>query len=47
MSLKNPSKSVIKKLISRIVISDGEKKNVKVYLRFRNLTEIAKDMVQA
>lgn len=47
MSLKNPSKSVIKKLISRIVISDGEEKNVKVYLRFRNLTEIVKDMVQA
>ena len=42
MSLKEPSRGVIKSLISRIVVYDnGDSKEVKVYLRFKELTYLA------
>lgn len=42
MKLKTPSRSTIKNLISRIVIYDeGNEKEVKVFLRFKELTNIA------
>lgn len=42
LSLKEPSRSVLKSLISRIVVYDnGDSKEVKVYLRFRELNYIA------
>lgn len=47
MSLKNPSRSLIKNLVSRIVVTDDEEKDVKVYLKFNHLDEIASTMLHA
>ena len=46
MKLKTPSRSTIKNLISRIVIYDEDnEKEVKVFLRFKELTNIASKLV--
>jgi len=47
MSLKNPSRSLIKNLVSRIVITDDEEKDVKVYLKFKHLEEIVNAKLHA
>ena len=46
MKLKTPSRSTIKNLISRIVVYDnGESKEVKVFFKFKELTNIASKLI--
>lgn len=46
MKLKKPSKGTIKNLISKIVIYDnGNKKEVKVFLKFKELTNISSKLI--
>lgn len=46
MKLKTPSRSTIKNLISRIVVYDnGNEKEVKVFLKFKELTNIASKLI--
>ena len=46
MKLKTPSRSTIKNLINRIVVYDnGNEKEVKVFFKFKELTNIASKLI--
>lgn len=47
MSLKTPTKDTIKRLIKRIVVSGEKEKEVKVFLKFKFLVDLAKEKVVA